>query len=314
MKSTLKQVLFRSAAGLDLNFAGGVFSLGNVRASLPSSLPGWSFARAGTATAVDLAGNVVQFATGVPRITNRGILVEEARSNLVTQSQAFDDATWVKNGATVGANATTAPDGTLTGDKLEETAVSGVFSATSVALTVSTAAVYTVSVFAKAAERSFIAVYEGVKGQGKFFNLATGAVMGDLIAPPDSASIQALANGWYRCSITVTTAAITASPAVFLSTDGSTFVYAGTAGSGVFLWGAQLELGSFATSLIPTTGTAATRAIDAVSIVLPPNVSSFTATYNGGTISTGAATPGATVDLVTGALWLNGYLQRYHTT
>jgi hypothetical protein len=88
MRAALRQVLFRSA-GLDLNFAGGVFSLNNTRTDSPANIPGWSFLRTdtnGTATALDLAGNVIQFATGVPRITNRGILVEEARTNLLLNS------------------------------------------------------------------------------------------------------------------------------------------------------------------------------------------------------------------------------------
>jgi hypothetical protein len=89
--------LFRSAAtGLDLNFAGGVFSLNNTRTASPAAIPGWSFSRTdtnGTATALDLAGNVIQFATGVPRITNRGILVEEARTNLLLNSATLSTQT-----------------------------------------------------------------------------------------------------------------------------------------------------------------------------------------------------------------------------
>jgi len=90
MRPSLRQVLFRSA-GLDLNFAGGVFSLNNTRTASPAAIPGWTFSRTdtnGTATALDLAGNVIQFATGVPRITNRGILVEEARTNKGTSHNA----------------------------------------------------------------------------------------------------------------------------------------------------------------------------------------------------------------------------------
>jgi hypothetical protein len=95
MRPSLRQVLFRSA-GLDLNFAGGVFSLNNTRTDSPANIPGWSFSRTdtnGTATALDLAGNVIQFATGVPRITNRGILVEEARTNLLLNSATLSTQT-----------------------------------------------------------------------------------------------------------------------------------------------------------------------------------------------------------------------------
>jgi len=75
--------------GLDLDFAKGVYALNGPR--LPAFPTGWSFSRTdtnGTATALDLAGNVIQFATGVPRITNRGILVEEARTNGIRNSVA----------------------------------------------------------------------------------------------------------------------------------------------------------------------------------------------------------------------------------
>lgn len=95
MRPSLRQVLFRSV-GLDLNFAGGVFSLTNTRTGAVAAIPGWSFSRTdtnGTATALDLAGNVIQFATGVPRITNRGILVEEARTNLLLNSATLSTQT-----------------------------------------------------------------------------------------------------------------------------------------------------------------------------------------------------------------------------
>jgi hypothetical protein len=92
MRAALRAVLLRGAStGLDLNFAGGVFSLNNTRTDSPANIPGWTFSRTdtnGTATALDLAGNVIQFATGVPRITNRGILVEEARTNKGTSHNA----------------------------------------------------------------------------------------------------------------------------------------------------------------------------------------------------------------------------------
>jgi hypothetical protein len=249
---------------LDLDFAKGVYALNGPR--LPAFPTGWSFSRTdtnGIATALDLAGNVIQFATGVPRTTNRGILVEEARTNLLVQSQAFDDASWAKNLTTASANATTAPDGTTSADKIAEAAGTAPhFVATASTVSVVSGQAYTLTVFAKASERSFIALYESTKGQGKYFDLANGTVLGNLVAAPDSATIDALANGWYRCRITITTAAVLAVPSVYLSPDGTSFSYAGAVGSGVFLWGAQLELGAFATSPIITTGAAGTRGVD----------------------------------------------------
>ncbi|MCA3700824.1 MAG: hypothetical protein IOB84_13710 [Brevundimonas sp.] len=74
----------KGVQGLDLDFANGRYALNS---PYGSAFPaGWSFSRTGAATALDLAGNVIQFATGVPRITNRGLLVEEGRTNLFLNS------------------------------------------------------------------------------------------------------------------------------------------------------------------------------------------------------------------------------------
>jgi hypothetical protein len=85
--------------GLDLDFVNGRYALNS---PYGSSFPaGWSFSRTGGGTALDLAGNAIQFATGVPRITNRGLLVEEGRTNLALWSRDFTNAVWNKiSGAT----------------------------------------------------------------------------------------------------------------------------------------------------------------------------------------------------------------------
>ena len=51
-----------------------------------------------------------------------------------------------------------------------------------------------------------------------------------------------------------------------MGTDASTFSYTGVLGSGVLLWGAQLETGSVATSYIPTVASTQTRTADSVTL------------------------------------------------
>ncbi len=81
----------KGVQGLDLDFASGRYALNS---PYGSAFPaGWSFSRTGAATALDLAGNVIQFATGVPRITNRGLLVEEGRTNLLLNSATLSTQT-----------------------------------------------------------------------------------------------------------------------------------------------------------------------------------------------------------------------------
>ena len=199
---------------------------------------------------------------GTPRITDAGYWAEEARTNLQIRSQEFDNTgAWSTVRSAVTANQTTAPDGTTTADKLDETATTGTHYVAG-ALTVTTATVYTYTVYLKAGERTYAAIYEGAKGQGKFFNLSTGAVMGNLVAAPDSAAITSAGNGWWRCSITITTAGTSFAPSIYTTNDGSTISYAGTAGSGIYTWQADVQAGSFATSPIPTTSVAVTRAAD----------------------------------------------------
>lgn len=98
MTPALKAMLLAPRPLIDLNFAGGVCRALGFADSNPAGLPGWSFTRAGAGTALDLAGNVVQFASGVPRITDRGFLVESARTNLLLNS-----AVLVTQSATVAA-------------------------------------------------------------------------------------------------------------------------------------------------------------------------------------------------------------------
>lgn len=87
-------------SGLDLDFANGRYALNS---SPSSSFPtGWSFSRTGAGTALTSAGVIVPFATGVPRITDRGLLVEGARTNLLLNS-----ATLVTQSVTVTAVAHT---------------------------------------------------------------------------------------------------------------------------------------------------------------------------------------------------------------
>jgi hypothetical protein len=196
-----------------------------------------------------------------PRITDAGYWAEEARTNLLLRSQEFDNASWVKTSTTVSANAVIAPDGTTTADKLQE---DGATSSHSIyqAATVTPATSYTHIYYLKAAERGYAAIYDGNVSKGKYFDLINGAVLGNLTGAPDSASIAYAGNGWWRCSITVTSVGTTSTPIVYMSTNGSSYTYAGTAGSGIYIWQADLQAGSFATSPVPTTSVAVTRAAD----------------------------------------------------
>ena len=202
----------------------------------------------------------------------QGLLVEEQRTNLLTYSQAFDNAAWVKGNATVTANAVVGPDGTMTASKLVENTANSDHSLRNPATVVS-GTTYTINVYVKAAERTqaSIAFYTDTTVYKMVLNLTTGAFVSS--TGTGSYEIKNAGNGWWRVSVTAVASSVTLNPFIFTANAGVT-TYLGDGTSGIYIWGAQLEAGAFATSYIPTTTAQATRAAD-VATMTGTNFSSW---------------------------------------
>ena len=172
----------------------------------------------------------------------KGLLVEEARTNLVLHNRDMTNAVWNSIGTGVTANFSTAPDGTLTADRLEFTdATSQLYQFVS---GVSTSTTYTMTGYAKMAS-----------GTGDFrFKWYNAQTASDVLSAD-----QAVTANWQRFSFTFTT-----------GNDVSSFniaLYAGTSGAqNVEFWGVGLEQGSFATSYIPTVSATVTRTADSLTM------------------------------------------------
>ncbi len=235
--------------------------------------PAVDLTRAGTATAVNSSGLVAVVSANSPRfdynaitLACKGLLIEESRANQALSSDAFNAANWVKTRTTVTADAIVSPSGATDADKVVDTAVSGTHAVqTSTLLTISSVA-YSGSVYAKAGERTWIVVGIGTTVSGiAYFNLSNGTI--GTVTAGFTASITPAGNGWYRCSVSGTISAANQSVmAIYLALANNSASYVGDGTSGAYVWGAQLEAGSFPTSYIPTTTAAVTRNADVATI------------------------------------------------
>jgi hypothetical protein len=239
--------------------------------------PRVTFTRASTATRTNSKGQIELVASGVPRIDYdqvtgecKGLLVEESRTNLLTYSEQFDNAAWVKTQGTVSANVIAAPDGTFTADKfIEDTSALEHFPYQNCTVTSGTS--YTVSFFIKSGGRTKARIQMSALGFGTYtqinadFDLSTGVVIrqGSSVT---GATIQAFASGWYRCTMTLPATATTTSAVCLLPLEGTSSAYTGDGTSGLYIWGAQLEVGSSPTTYIPSTVTHTGRASTATFI------------------------------------------------
>jgi hypothetical protein len=203
----------------------------------------------------------------------RGLLIEESRTNSFQRSDDFENVYWTKLRSTITSDATTSPSGATDADKLvEDTSTNSHIVYRLVSIGVTTPVSF--SVFAKASERSWIQLECGdnfTAGSTAYFNLSNGTI--GTVGANATASIQSMGNGWYRCVVVATPTATTSNGFyVNIATANGTRFYAGDGTSGVFLWGAQVEVGSFPTSYIPTTTGTLARSADVCSIA---NTASF---------------------------------------
>lgn len=214
---------------------------------------------------------------GVPRFDHNpvtgeslGLLVEEQRTNLLLRSQDFSYAVWYGTGSAL-ALAGIAPDGTLSSYKISEDTSSAVhYKYQGLAGTLG-ATVYTLSAYVKAAGRSRVQLWSA-SGTPRFsarFDLAakTAVNLANVgTASVISSSITEVGNDWYRISVTGTTGTDNVLGINIFLDNGSNHSYQGDGYSGVYIWGAQVEAGSFPASYIKTEASQVTRAADSASM------------------------------------------------
>jgi hypothetical protein len=214
-------------------------------------------------------------AANVPRIDytdgEASILIEPQRTNLFSYSEQFDNSYWAKNRATILVNNTTSPEGIFTADKLiEDTSLNTHFINRNIS---NSNSLLSFSIFAKKGERNFLYLNAFATAPNNFsynpsayFNLNNGTV-GNVSNV--NATMEDFGNGWYRCTLNFTSIFNQSSSAVgiyiYSAISNGNNNYQGDGASGLFIWGAQIEQGSNASSYIPTVASAVTRNAEVIS-------------------------------------------------
>jgi hypothetical protein len=183
------------------------------------------------------------------------LILEPQRTNVITN---YNDFVTGASNVTTTANNATSPEGyqnadLITGDAGTATKV--------VNFNGASAGQYTISVFAKYNTQQWIQLGAGGIATYANFDIQNGVVGGT----NGTATISDYGNGWYRCSLLLASGTplshyvgiVTASSSARLSTTASTGSF--------WAYGYQSELGTYATSIIPTNGTSVTRVADAAS-------------------------------------------------
>ena len=240
---------------------------------LPSSGVGdFDFTRSGSATRINSQGLIETVSNGQSRLNYPMIdgkvvgcphhILEPARTNLATYSEAFSNGYWTKEKTSITSSAVISPDGTLSASKLVEDSSNGLHRTYSSLITTAQNNNYTSSVFAKKGGRNIFGIQTSSGAQPYvWFNLDKGII--ELQQSNIVGKIESLPNGWYKCSATWNSSSAT-NDRVFIQLAKSTSntSYTGDGTSGIYLWGAQFEQSSFPTSYIPTNGNAVTRSAE----------------------------------------------------
>jgi len=205
---------------------------------------------------------------------NGSLLLEPQRTNLVTYSEQFDNAAWNKSNVTITANATTSPDGTQNADKLVEDSANSTHFTSLNNIFTADGSLRAWSLFVKEGERRYIFI-TNVTTINNDINCIVFDTRDGVFTNTNNPTyivtrnVQALQNGWYR--IDFTSAVNSAAYDNFYIGISSTSTmsgasYLGDGTSGIYIYGAQLEQSSYATSYIKSEGAATTRLQDSCSM------------------------------------------------
>ena len=175
------------------------------------------------------------------------------RLNLLTFTEQFDNAAWTKTNTTVTADNTTAPDGTLTADRIVENSSAGTHNIIQSATpTVVNGAPYVLTVRVKPNTRNIVYVQSEAAGTGfggAFVTLTgAGTVSNYFNGLSSGVSVSALPDGWYLITLQYTATTTSGRIVVGMAATAGTQSYTGDGTSSLWFWGFQHQTGTIATA------------------------------------------------------------------
>ena len=192
------------------------------------------------------------------------LLIEGNAINLIEHTEYFES--WTEGKATVTSNETKSPEGLINASKLLADANGGASANHQIdsdSFTIASGAV-SASVYAKKGNTDYVRLrLNSTTAQTRaWFDLENGEVGKVDATDPDAfGTITDMGDGWYRCTVTEpnnTAATTSAALQIFINENDDQTSWVADGDEYIYLYGAQYEQGSYATSYIPNYGAAAT--------------------------------------------------------
>ena len=201
------------------------------------------------------------------------LLLEPQRANILTQSEYFQSNVFAIDRTTATPNAGTSPQGVDNAYLIQEDSANLYKRILVNGIAISASTTYTYSLFVKpygATRHIYWMTQSGGDAVYAHFNMtnfSVNEVANNGSATGASASIEPYEDGWYRISLTgnLGSAAFVYNQFYIEDVVGTGFnplSYQGDGNSGFYMYGWQIEAGSYKTSYIPTYGVSQTRAFD----------------------------------------------------
>jgi len=268
------------------------YKAGKLYSVLPEDGSGdFDVSRNGTGTYIGEDGLIKTSLANEPRFeynfdgSFKGVLVEPAATNICTNSNEFLSNNWLKGAmGTLTANIAISPQGLLNAVKIRPNNLNGNhFLYFPINFNKNTN--NTVSCFFKAEEYTSVMLNfnENNIDKGIIFNLTLGTIS-NTIGTGVTGKITNFGNGWYKGETTILNP-VNLFNAQIRIIENENNLYVGDPTKGLLIFGTQIELGTVATSYIPTLDSQVTRPTDLMTVVVPINATQVIYILDGNVIT-----------------------------